>query len=72
MKRKRFFCIRAALALILIFSLALPVFAQTEIRSDEEYTFTGEEFSEWEDLRGIFITGLSDGRYRLLDRKSVV
>ena len=66
MKRKRFFCIRAALALILIFSLALPVFAQTEIRSDEEYTFTGEEFSEWEDLRGIFITGLSDGRFRLL------
>lgn len=66
MKRKRFFCIRAALALILTLSLTLPVFAQTEIRSDEEYTFTGEEFSAWEDLRGIFVTGLSDDGFRLL------
>lgn len=66
MKRKCFFCIRAALALMLIFALTLPVFAQTEIRSDEEYFFTGEEFSRWEDLRGIFITDLSDSRVRLL------
>ena len=67
MRRKYCFCIRAASVLMLLLSLTLPVFAQPEIRSDEEYCFTGEEFAQEEPVEGVLITAVPEaGVVRLL------
>lgn len=57
MKRKKRLSLLAA---GLLFCLSLPVFAEGGIPGDGEYVFTGEEFSDAEDLRGVFVTGLPE------------
>lgn len=71
-KRTRFLCVRAGLALSLMLALALPAFAQVEVRAGETYVFTGEELSGEESLRGIFVTavpGRDQARIFLRDRE---
>ena len=57
MKRKKWLSL---LAVGLLFCLSLPAFAEGGIPGDGEYHFTGNEFSDSDDLRGVFVTGLPE------------